>query len=75
MHRLAVLFALAPILFSTAQAAEVQFEGSYRARANIYDSLSLDRSLNNSDGRAFSIHHRLWLGPRLVLGDHVAMYA
>jgi hypothetical protein len=75
VHRLAVLFALAPILFSTAQAAEVQFEGSYRARANIYDSLSLDRSLNNSDGRAFSIHHRLWLRPRLVLSDHVAMFA
>lgn len=54
-----------------AQAAEVVFEGDYRARARWYDTLSLDRDLALSEGAAAYVQHRLWLQPRFLLSDQV----
>lgn len=54
-----------------AYAAEVVFEGEYRARARWYDTLSLDRDLALSEGAAAFIQHRLWLQPRFLLSDQV----
>ncbi|MBX2796629.1 MAG: hypothetical protein KTR31_03135 [Myxococcales bacterium] len=59
----------------SASAAEVQFEGFYRARARALDTLSLDRENAQSEGLAAYVQHRLWLRPRFVLSDQVALFA
>jgi len=56
-------------------AAEVEFEGSYRARARIIDTLSLDHTLANSEGLSAYLEHRLWLRPRFILSENVGMIA
>ena len=69
------LYALLFAALGTAQAAEVQFEGFYRARARGFDTLSLTRDATLSpEGGAFYAEHRLWLRPRFVLSDKVALY-
>ncbi len=55
-------------------AAEVDFEGYYRARARGFDSLSIDRELASSEGRSLYLQHRLWLRPRLVVDEHVSVF-
>lgn len=66
--------ALLLMLPSAAHAAEVDFEGYYRARGRAYDTLTLDRSLANNEGFAAYVQHRLWLRPRFFVTDDVAMY-
>jgi hypothetical protein len=69
------LFLILSLLVTlSASAAEVQFEGAYRARARLFDTLSLDRTLTNTDGAALYVQHRLWLKPRFVLSDKVALF-
>ncbi|MFT4623405.1 MAG: hypothetical protein ACI8PZ_002061 [Myxococcota bacterium] len=58
----------------TAQAAEVQFEGYYRARMRLADSLSLDRTLATNEGLTWYAQHRLWLRPKLLLSDKAAVF-
>ena len=58
----------------TAQAAEVTFDGYYRARARVFDTLSLDRSLSVSEGMSASMEHRVWLRPTFALNDQVTTY-
>ncbi|MCB9684738.1 MAG: hypothetical protein H6735_06865 [Alphaproteobacteria bacterium] len=62
-------------LASTApsHAAEVQFEGFYRGRLRAFDTLSLARDLANSEGFAMYGEHRLWLRPRFLVTDAVAL--
>lgn len=68
---LLVLAALAP-----ARAADVQFEGFYRARLRGFDTLSLDRSNPATDeGLALYGQHRLWLRPAFLVSDAVALFA
>ena len=59
---------------SSAQALEVQFEGSYRARARLYDSLSIDRTLAESEGASMFFQHRLWLRPKFLITDKVGLF-
>lgn len=56
-----------------AQAADVQFEGFYRARGRAFDTLSLDRENVANEGLAMYGDHRLWLAPRLLLSDAVGL--
>ena len=57
-----------------ALAAEAQFEGSYRARGRLFDTLSLDRALGDrNEGQAAYLEHRLWLRPRFLVSDAVAL--
>jgi hypothetical protein len=71
IHRRLLLGLLALGLWPTAaRAADVQFEGYYRARLRVYDTLSLDRDLANSEGMALYAQHRLWLRPKFVLDEH-----
>ena len=75
----ALPLALITALHGTADAAEVQFEGFYRARGRAFDGLSLarqglDASLGNPEGSTVYAQHRLWLRPRFVLSDQVALY-
>lgn len=60
---------------STAQAAEVQFEGSYQARARLFDTLSLNRTLESSEGFTWVMQHRLWLRPKFYITDQVGLFA
>ncbi|MCB9681258.1 MAG: hypothetical protein H6733_07270 [Alphaproteobacteria bacterium] len=57
-----------------AQAAEVQFEGAYQARARLYDTLSLDRTLDNNEGFSWTFQHRLWLRPKFYVTDKVGLF-
>lgn len=70
----ACLLALAASYSVPAHALEVQFEGWYRARMRAYDSLSIDRDLTLSEGAAIYGQHRLWLKPRFLISDKVAVY-
>lgn len=69
MHALLVLASFAV----DSRAAEVQFEGFYRARFRAFDTLSLDRTNPLSEGLAAYAQHRLWLKPRFLLTDDVSM--
>ena len=71
---LCVSCALALFAPSLASAAEVQFEGYYRARGRTFDTLSLDRNLDVSEGMASYIQHRVWLRPRFILSDSAAVF-
>ena len=57
------------------EAAEVQFDGYYRARFRAYDTLSLNRDLADSEGLAAYTQHRFLLQPRILVNDQVALYA
>ncbi|MCO4745716.1 MAG: hypothetical protein KC912_13065 [Proteobacteria bacterium] len=57
-----------------ASAAEVDFEGYYRARARIFDSLSLTRTADLSEGTQGWIQHRVWLRPRILIDEHTAVF-
>jgi len=61
-------------LATPAQAVEVQFEGFYRARARAFSSLSIDPDLDGAEPTRAWVQHRLWLAPRFVVSDKVAVY-
>ena len=65
--------ALLAFLPAAAQATEVEVDGAYRARARAFDTLSLDRELDDSERLSALIQHRLWLRPRFLLSDQVAL--
>lgn len=54
-------------------AAEVQVEGFYQMRGRLYDTLSLDRDIAASEGLSWYVQHRLWLRPKLLVSDRVAL--
>ncbi len=68
---LCLLAATAPM----AEAADVQFDGWYRARMRMYDTLSLNRDLAESEGTSWYAQHRLWLKPKFLITDDVAAFA
>lgn len=55
-------------------AVEVEFEGSTRARARLFNDLSLNRDLVDSSGTQAYVQHRLWLKPRFLINDHLAVF-
>ena len=65
-----------PLLFlsSAAEAADVQFDGMYRARLRVFDTLSLDRDAQNSEGYSSVAKHRVWLRPSFILSDQVSAF-
>jgi hypothetical protein len=65
-----VLAAVSP----SALAAEVQFDGFYRARGRAFDTLTLDRDHAQNEGFTLYAEHRLWLAPRFLLSDKVGVY-
>lgn len=75
-HSLALATAtVAAVLTSVpAMAVEVQFEGFYRARGRAFSSLSIDPDLTDAAPPSAWIQHRLWLAPRFVVSDKVAVY-
>jgi hypothetical protein len=73
---LAVFAALASVT-PDAVALEVQFEGSYRARGRLYDTLSLGRlaDLPTSEGLSWQFQHRFLLRPKFLVTDKVGVFA
>lgn len=57
-----------------ADAAEVTFDGFYRARVRAFDDLSLDRTLAERNGTELFAEHRLWLRPNFFLSDKVSVH-
>lgn len=57
-----------------AQATEVQVEGFYRARARGFSSPSIDAALAGAEPPKAWVQHRLYLAPRFVVNDKVAVY-
>lgn len=69
-----MLLHLALASLGPAHAAEVQFEGFYRARGRAFDTLTLDRTSPQNEGLAAYGQHRLWLRPKLLLSDRVGVF-
>ena len=67
---LALLF-----LSTNAQAAELTWQGFYRGRALLYDSLSLSTTNPNAEGTSNYFDHRLLLRPSWMISDHAAIHA
>jgi hypothetical protein len=58
-----------------AEAAEVDFEGYYRARGRLFHSLSIDSDLTGYEGTSAWAEHRFWLRPRFLINDQVGVFA
>lgn len=59
----------------SAQATELTWDGFYRGRGLVYDSLSLSDTNNHAEGTADVFDHRLSLRPTFVLSEHAAIHA
>lgn len=70
---LALLIAAA--VAPSAHAVELELDGFYRARARLFDTLSLDRTLANREGLSFGAQHRLVIRPKLLINENVALMA
>lgn len=57
-----------------AHAVEVEFEGFYRARARGFSSLTIDPEQTDAVPASVWAQHRLWLAPRFIVSDKVAIY-
>lgn len=68
------MFALL-LIASPAHATELVWQGYYRGRALLYDSLSLSDSNANAEGTSNSFDHRLLLRPSWMISDHAAIHA
>lgn len=60
---------------STADAVEFRLDGMYRLRANMFDSLSLERGEERDEGRRSFIDQRLRLVPHLRINSGVHVFA
>lgn len=62
-------------LLTTANAAEVEFHGHYRARGLLYDNLSLSDTNANALGRTSYADHRFRLSPAIHASSRVGVFA
>lgn len=60
---------------SSASATELVWQGYYRGRALLYDSLSLSDSNASAEGTSNSLDHRLLLRPSWMISDHAAIHS
>lgn len=74
LHRAVALLVFALVASPRpAAAAEVQVEGFYQMRGRLFDTLSLNRSISGSEGLSWYVQHRLWLRPKILVSDKVAL--
>lgn len=67
---------LALLLFSApVSASELVWQGFYRARGQVFDSLSLSTTNAYSEGTSNSFDHRLLLRPSWMISEHAAIHA
>lgn len=60
---------------SSAQAGELIWDGHYRARGEMFDSLSLSDVNPNAEGAQWSMDHRLRLQPGWLISDRVSIHS
>jgi hypothetical protein len=72
-----VLSLLLPLLAASpsARAGELVWDGHYRARGEMFDSLSLSDTNPNAEGAQWSMDHRLRLQPGWLLSDRVSLHS
>lgn len=58
----------------SAQAAEVSWEGFYRARGDVFNTLSLSDTNTAAEGAAWTMDHRMRLRPGFLLSDKVSIF-
>lgn len=68
------LLAATVALPATARAAEVVWDGHYRAEGHFYDSLSLSDSNANAEGTSAWFDHKARLRPGFLMSDAVGLY-
>lgn len=68
---IALALLIAPL---SASAAEVVWDGHYRARGQYFNSLSLSNTNPNAEGAAALIDHRLRLQPGWLMSDKVGLF-
>lgn len=67
---------LALLFTSTSvQAAELTWDGHYRARGLLYDSLSLSQEFADTEGTRAYVDHRFRISPGWLLSERVGLYA
>ncbi len=64
---------LALALSPFAHATELTWEGYYRGRARIFDSLSLSDTNSNAEGTSNMLDHRFLLRPSFLISEHAAV--
>ena len=68
-------FILPLTLAQPAQATELTFDGYYRSRGELFNSLSLSGTNEDAEGASSSFDHRLRLQPNFLISDQVALRA
>jgi hypothetical protein len=58
----------------SASAGELTWDGHYRARAELFDSLSLSETNPNAEASQWTIDHRARLQPGWILSDRVSLH-
>ncbi len=73
---LAAAFALvlSVVVPASASAVEFRLDGYYRFRANLFDTLSLDRDHADTEGVRTYLEHRLLLSPQLRVNSNVHVF-
>lgn len=66
---------LALLLSSPASASELTWDGYYRARALMHDSLSLSTTNESTEGFSGAFDHRMSLRPKWILSEHATLNA
>ncbi len=66
-------FLLPLVLAPSAEATELTFDGYYRARGELFNSLSLSNSNEDAEGASSSFDHRLRLEPAFLISDQAAI--
>lgn len=66
---------LALLLAAPASATELTWDGYYRGRALLYDSLSLSTSNESTEGLSTAFDHRMRLQPNWLISEHAALKA
>lgn len=74
MHRSALAALGLSATALPAQAAELAWDGFYRARAEYFNSLSLSNTNTNAEGAALAFDHHARLQPGWLLSDHVSVF-
>lgn len=70
-----MIAALLALALPTAHAAELTWDGYYRGRALLYDSLSLSESNDATEGFSSAFDHRMQLRPSFLLSEHASLHA
>lgn len=60
---------------TTAQAAEVRFDGFYRTRMRVANTLTLKRDIDENVGTTWDMRHRFWLRPKFYITNELGVFA